>query len=256
MSPQAIFRTMGGAGPNCVLIHGFASDRMSWAANAAALLGMARVHALDLPAHGEAEADVGDGSIDVLAKSVAVALEESQINKAHVIGHSLGGAIALKLAANHPNIIASLTLVAPLGLGAGVDLDFLRKIINCSDHDSTLVLLRRLVVKPHFINKFLAKRLSDQLAKPGIRESWLKIIDQLKSVENNDIPKALNSLPRHVPKLVVWGDQDSVNPLSRARLEEFGLTPSIIAESGHIPHIEKADQFNRLVSALLYSFGH
>ena len=256
MSPQAHFKTMGGTGPDCVLIHGFASDRMSWAANTVALMGVASVHAVDLPAHGEASADIGDGSIDALANSIAVALEENQISKTHIIGHSLGGAIALKLAAKHPDIIASLTLIAPVGLGSGLDYYFLRGITNNSDHDATLVLLRQLVVKPHLINKLVVKRLLDQLAKPEIRKSWSKIIDQLQSVAEFDVPGTLKSLPHSLPKLVIWGDGDHINPLCFARLEEFGLKPTIIAETGHIPHIEKADPFNRLATSFLSSLDH
>ena len=56
------FKTLGGEGPDLVLIHGFGSDRLSWAGNSPALMTVARVHSLDLPGHGDSlAAEAGDG---------------------------------------------------------------------------------------------------------------------------------------------------------------------------------------------------
>ena len=63
------FKTLGGEGPDLVLIHGFGSDRLSWAGNSPALMEVARVHSLDLPGHGDSlGAEVGDGSPLALAE--------------------------------------------------------------------------------------------------------------------------------------------------------------------------------------------
>ena len=48
-----LFKPLGGKGPDCILIHGFGSDSLAWAANVPALLPLARIHAVDLPAHGD-----------------------------------------------------------------------------------------------------------------------------------------------------------------------------------------------------------
>ena len=115
------FRTLGGEGPDCLLIHGFGSDRLSWLGTTPALLPVVKVHALDLPGHGESGTDVGDGSLPGLARQVEAELAARALTRVHIIGHSLGGGIGLLLAAERPELVASLALLAPAGLGASID---------------------------------------------------------------------------------------------------------------------------------------
>ena len=65
------FRTLGGAGPSCLLLHGFGSDRLSWLGTAPALHQVATVHALDLPGHGQSSLADGDAGPRGLAGEIA-----------------------------------------------------------------------------------------------------------------------------------------------------------------------------------------
>lgn len=71
---------------------------------------------------------MGDGSVDALADRVAGALDQTGIGRAHLVGHSLGGAVALVLAEQHPERVASLTLIAPAGLGQQLDRNLLERL--------------------------------------------------------------------------------------------------------------------------------
>jgi pyruvate dehydrogenase E2 component (dihydrolipoamide acetyltransferase) len=109
-----------------VLVHGYGGDKNSWLFVQEPLSVDAVVHALDLPGHGTSGKDVGDGSLDTLAGVILGFLDALGIRRAHLVGHSLGGAVVTAVAAAAPERVRSLTLIAPAGFGSEVDADYLR----------------------------------------------------------------------------------------------------------------------------------
>jgi pyruvate dehydrogenase E2 component (dihydrolipoamide acetyltransferase) len=89
----------GADGDVVLLIHGYGGDRNSWLFLQEPLAARHRVYALDLPGHGTSGKDVGDGSIGILADAVVAVLDAVGAQTAHLVGHSLGGAVALAVAA-------------------------------------------------------------------------------------------------------------------------------------------------------------
>ena len=92
-----------GEGPPIVFIHGFGGDLNNWQFNQEALAERHATYAIDLPGHGGSSKDLGSGRVDVgaLAKAVTDFLDAQEIGTAHLVGHSLGGAVALDLALDH-----------------------------------------------------------------------------------------------------------------------------------------------------------
>src|SRR5215472_1650887 len=117
---------VGDDGQVVLLIHGYGGDRNSWLFVQQPLAEQHRVYALDLPGHGTSSKDVGDGSLPVLAGAVVSVLDAIGADRAHLVGHSLGGAVAIAVAARDPGRIASLTLIAPAGFGAQINAAYLR----------------------------------------------------------------------------------------------------------------------------------
>src|SRR5262249_60062727 len=109
-----------------LLVHGYGGDRNSWLFLQEPLAARHRVYALDLPGHGTSSKDVGDGSVGTLAGAVLGVLDAIGAGRAHLVGHSLGGAVAVAAAARDPARISSLTLIAPSGFGPQVNADYLR----------------------------------------------------------------------------------------------------------------------------------
>src|SRR5437763_10923264 len=158
-SPSGLaWAELGGKGPKALLLHGFASDRLSWIANQPALEGVLSLASLDLLGHGESAMDVGDGDVATLAERVAAAMDERKLLGVHLVGHSLGGAIALVLAATRPELVASLVLIAPAGLGRQIDPVFLSEFPELSQPQEAQALLTRLVARPRLIGKPLISR--------------------------------------------------------------------------------------------------
>jgi pimeloyl-ACP methyl ester carboxylesterase len=117
-----LFYTLAGeVGPPLVLVHGSWADHHDWDAVAPALSQRFRVLTYDRRGHGQSERPPGPGSLDEDAADLALLIEQSGLAPAHVAGHSLGGSIALRLAAQYPQLVASVTVHEPplFGLLAG-----------------------------------------------------------------------------------------------------------------------------------------
>ncbi|MBV9653991.1 MAG: acetoin dehydrogenase dihydrolipoyllysine-residue acetyltransferase subunit, partial [Acetobacteraceae bacterium] len=128
-----------------VLIHGFAADLNLWMFNQPALAERHRVLALDLPGHGGSGKAVGNGDVVSLADAVGAFLSARDIPKAHLVGHSLGGAVAIQLAREKLAHVASLTLIAPAGLGPEIDGAFISGMVEASRRKQVQPLLEKLV---------------------------------------------------------------------------------------------------------------
>lgn len=249
---ELAFKTLGGRGEDLVLIHGFGSDRLSWAGNAAALMDVARVHALDLPGHGDSlDGDVGNGSPEALAAAVGAGLDHHGLDRVHLVGHSLGGSIAMLVALAMPERVRSLSLLAPAGLGHGIDHDFLRSYPELSNADDAASLLQRLVTRPQLINRFTVARVLEQLDRPGARTALRRIADGIIAHEAALADAAGRMAATGLPRLVIAGGADRINPPDEASLARFGGCSVLIPEAGHLPHIEAARQANTEITAFL-----
>jgi pyruvate dehydrogenase E2 component (dihydrolipoamide acetyltransferase) len=104
----------------------FRGDKNSWQFEQEPVSAGRTVYAVDLPGHGTSDKDVSDASLDRLARAVLGFLDEVDAARAHLVGHSLGGAVVVAAAALAPERIRSLTLVAPAGFGSRPDVEYLR----------------------------------------------------------------------------------------------------------------------------------
>ena len=245
------FKTLGGEGKDIVLIHGFGSDRLSWLANSPALMTVGRVYALDLPGHGDSSTEIVTGSMDELADAVADVLIESGMSNAHLVGHSLGGGIAILIAARHPDLVASLTMIAPAGLGTHIDQDFLSAFPQLADVEGALTEMRRLVARPQLINKMTAQRVMAQLSREGARDALARIAAAIPAGDEAIREACRAVAARGLPRLVIWGEEDRINPIDDARVATFGGERQMVPQTGHLPHIENFKAVNDILCAFI-----
>ena len=250
------FKTLGGEGNDLVLIHGFGSDRLSWAGTSPALMEVARVHSLDLPGHGDSLAvEAGDGSPLALAEMVADALDANGITRAHLLGHSLGGAIAMVLALAQPGRVLSLSLLAPAGLGRELDREFLAAFPELETKEDAEALLQRLVSKPLLINRFTIARVLEQLERPGARDALRGIARGMLAQEAQAGDWAGQLASTGIPRLVIFGGADQINPPDTTSLVSFAGRTLVIPEAGHLPHVEAARQVNDALTDFIKNVG-
>ena len=250
---SAVLHRLGGKDgrPDVVLIHGFGADRLSWLANAPDLFDAFRISAVDLPGHGEAEPLSGDVSLAGLADAVIAALDPLGPDPFHLVGHSLGGAIALEIAARAPARVRSLSLIAPAGLGKGVDGDFLELFPQLRDADDALALLQRLVTRPRLINPPMVAHVLKHLEKPGRRAALASAALALRAIETALADAVAAVGKSDIPRMTIWGAADTINPLDPDKLAVFGGAQHIVAAAGHMPQIEDFKSVNGWLKAFL-----
>ncbi|KAB2872783.1 MAG: acetoin dehydrogenase dihydrolipoyllysine-residue acetyltransferase subunit, partial [Bauldia sp.] len=135
-------------GEAIVLLHGFGADMTTWMFNQAALAEDRPVYALDLPGHGGSEKDLDDGSVAALAAVVRDYMDAVGLGSAHLVGHSLGGAIAAAVALDAPDRVTALTLIAPAGLGPEIAGAFIEGFIGESRARKLRPIIEMLVADP------------------------------------------------------------------------------------------------------------
>ncbi len=231
-------------GTPVVFLHGFGTDQTSWRGVWAGLEATRRILAIDLPGHGRSEAP-GQASFGGLVDAVQDVLDDEGISRLHLVGHSLGGAVALGLVESGLCDVRSLCLVAPVGLGAEIDGAFLSGLTRSEREESLAPWLRRLfagpgIVTPAFVRATLRSRSS---ASRGFQEALRDAVfaDGTQTIALRHVLERIT-----MPTKVVWGLQDAIIPIRHAR-----RLPGAVAlhslSSGHMPQLEEAS----LVTALI-----
>jgi len=222
---------VAGAGEPVVLIHGLSGSGRCWARNVGPLARRFRVHVVDLVGFGSSRA--GRFVLRDAASHLAAWLDSLGVERAHVVGHSMGGAIAADLAAEFPARVERLVLVDAVGV------PFERGYLQ-----HALGLVRGLC---HLPVGFLPV-----LARDACRAGPLTLAQATRDVLAADLtPK----LPRiEAPSRLIWGERDYIVPLALGRrlcrlLRQADLV--VIPGAGHNPMWDRPAEFNRAVLEFL-----
>lgn len=242
----------GGEGAPLLLVHGFGADRRTFTANQPALSAVADVWSLDLPGHGSSPWTEGaTPSAAAFADAILRALDAAGVERVDIVGHSLGGAVSGVFAARYPERVRSLTALAASGLGRPVPRVFVETLPTLTDVEATEHLLQRLFVRKSLASRRLALYMLDDLEKPGRRAALSRIASEMTAI-SAEADAAFGAVAQSgLPRLVIWGGGDSVNPLDEERLAAVGGERFVIPEVGHLPHVEGAVAVNRRLPAFL-----
>ncbi len=218
-------------GPRIVLLHGLAGDVQSWAQVAAALMRAGRhVTAIDLPGHGSTSVEAAD--IDTMAATVAAFLDGLDGEPIELVGHSLGGAVAARVARRASSRVRRLTLLAPVGLDRAIDVDFVRGIVRARTSGGLQHLLRRLVVRPATLTTAQLDALAAELSRGRLINLADTTVDD--GGQQIDITGDLRALA--MPVRVVWGVQDRIIPWTQVSQAGSRTAVHLIQDAGHVPH--------------------
>jgi pyruvate dehydrogenase E2 component (dihydrolipoamide acetyltransferase) len=227
-------------GDPVVLVHGFGGDKNSWLFVQQPLAESHTTHALDLPGHGASDKDVGDGSLDTLAGVVVGFLDALGVGRAHLVGHSLGGAVVAAVARADPGRVASLTLLAPAGYGADADAEYLRGFAAAASRRELKPLLGRLFADESLVTRQLVDDLLRYKRLDGVDKALSTVLGTLLTDSGEqaiDTPALLAGVD--VPVTVVWGTGDRVLPMPE------GVGERVAA--GHMLHMEAANDVVRVL---------
>ena len=253
--------------PPLLLLHGIGRSLEDWDAQHDRLAGDHRVISVDLPGFGLSDPPPGRVTLAALADGVAATVDAlGEHRPLHVMGNSLGGAVAMRMLAAAPARIATLTLVNSAGFGKevtaalrilavpGLGKPLLRRIDARSAyrierslfHDRAHVtpervdLAVRVAARPHNARVFL-EAARDLGTFRGVRASWRQtLLGQVAAQAK--------------PTLIVWGERDLILPaahLAAARAAFPHAQTHLFPDTGHLPQIERADDFADLVRPFL-----
>lgn len=242
-----------GEGVPVLLLHGFGADLNTWMFTQTALSEGRRTVALDLPGHGGSTKDVAAGDAAQFADAVDAALAALDISRAHLVGHSMGGAVALTVAARNPSRAASVTAIASAGLGPDINIAFIEGFIRATRRKDAVEVLQMLVHNPALVSRTMVedvlryKRLDGVAAALNtVAQAWfgggrqsVNLIDALGVIA--------------APVQLVWGRSDRIVPIAHAEALASRVPVHALEDTGHLPHMEKAGEVNRLLRRFIES---
>lgn len=226
-----------------VLVHGYGGDANSWLFVQEPLAAGRRVYALDLPGHGSSSKDVGDGSADTLAGAVLGMLDALGIERAHLVGHSLGAAVVAVAAATAPRRVQSLTLVAPAGFGP-VDAEYIRGFAAATSRRELKPLVGRLFADEALVTRQLVDDLLRYKRIDGVDTALQRLVDTLLDGDRQRIDTGARLAGVEVRTVVVWGRADRILPPTD--IKTVGSV-HLVDGAGHMVHMERPAEVRRAV---------
>lgn len=240
-------RRGGAAGTPVVLLHGFGGDLDNWLFNLDALAEVAPVVALDLPGHGESDARLPGASLAELASFVARTLDALEVGRAHFVGHSMGGAIAARLALDQPQRVASLALIASAGLGDEINAGYIDGFVAAASRRELKPVAQQLFADAALVTNRLLDDLMKHKRIDGVTELLRALGNQLFA-GGRQAEQPVRELARtDQPVLVIWGKEDRIIPAAHAANAPAGAALEVLEGAGHMVMMEKASEVNALL---------
>ncbi len=260
---RVIYR-VAGSGPPIVLIHGMLNSSSHWRQVA---LNLAREHTVvapDLIGHGDSAAPRGDYSLGAHAASIRDLLAAIGIDRATIVGHSLGGGVAMQFFYQFPQRVERLALISSGGLGREVT-----PTLRTAALPGVSPLLA-LTIRPRLVGALAqagarlrergvgagvyvqaAARALRPLQSAGAREAFLHTLRSVIDVHGQRVSATDRLyLLEALPTLIVWGERDNTIPLAHGRAAHAAIPHSsfrTLPRAAHFPHLEDADGLSELL---------
>jgi len=243
----------GGSGPVLVLIHGITGSAATWDDVLPWLAERHTVVAPDLFGHGRSAKPRGDYSLGAYANGIRDLLEVLGIPRATIVGHSLGGGIAMQFAYQFPERCERLVLVSSGGLGREVHVMLRAAALPGSEWVLPVICTQGLLDAVDGVARFVGR--AGLRAAPDLEEIWRgyaslgdadcrqAFVHTLRTIIDPS-GQRVNATDRlylaaELPTMVVWGERDRVIPVTHARAAHAAIPGSrleLFPDAGHFPH--------------------
>lgn len=244
--------------PAVILLHGFGASLHTWEPWAQALSADHRVIRFDLPGSGLSPPDpTGQYTDDRSMQLLLALMDQLQLQRASLVGHSIGGRLAWRLAAEHPARVDRLVLLAPDGFASNgfeygktpevpASFKLMRQVLPRPVLHLSLV---GAYADPAALTAEMERRYFDLIRAPGSRDALLARMAQTRLVDPVPLLRRIQA-----PTLLVWGEQDRAIPISNAA-DYMAAVPTIqllsLPDMGHLPHEETPGRALPAVRAFL-----
>ena len=243
-----------GSGQPVVLLHGALAAGITWYPVIGPLSALFRVIAPDIVGYGQSDKPTGRYDRSYYCAWLAAFLDALGVEKAHVVGHSQGGAIALQFALEHPARVDRLVLVDFAGLGNGVPLGVILAMLSYTllpSRATGLWLSRYAMRNPHSIDPALGEYMIQVTKASGGRRSLLQ------GRTHTRIPAGqLGQITQQT--LIIWGRDDRFLPMAQGAAAAEAMPRAelhVIPEAGHVPFFDQPQAFNDVLIRFLRGEG-
>ena len=255
-----------GEGLPLVMLHGGGPGASAWSNFGSALPGFAEYfHTLlvDQPGFGDSEKPAVVGNYYRFAADALVALlDELGLEKVHLLGNSLGGGTAMRLALEHPGRVGRLVLMGPGGLSLNLfhadPTDGVQRLMDFAanpSRDALRAFISTMVVDQSLVTDELVEERYADATAPGAQEAMASMGMSFwnpETAEDGMLWREAHRLRKQV--LLTWGREDRVNPLDGA-LVALKLLPKaqlhVFPNCGHWAQVEAAEEFRAISTAFL-----
>lgn len=255
----------GDKGTPVVLVHGLGGSIENWVKNIDPLARSHRVYAPDLKGFGRTDKTPLLRDLDELVQFIGDFMQVMHIEKASLVGNSLGGGLVLQFAVNFPQKVAKLVLVDNAGMGRAVIVNFkvvsipiIGELLSKTSKKGTAGLWRKIVFDPSLVTDELVEQTYQLAILPGASKALLAALRAGISFRGQRAsltrPLLESAAKLSVPTLVVWGQQDRIIPVAHAQIAVKtipGARLQLFDRCGHMPQLEHPDEFNNLVLEFL-----
>lgn len=253
--------TAGDRGSAVIFLHGVGCHIEFWEKNIAALAKDHRVFAIDIVGYGRTDKPEVDYTFEFMADFVLDFMKTMGIDKASLVGNSMGGGIAITVASQAPERVEKIVLVDPVGVGKGLSpvmrlmsLPVIGDFLTKPSKKGVLLQMKSCLYDPSHASDDFIDRATLINALPGNQRSFLsllRITAGMSGVRKELIADFSERLQRiKSPILLVWGKQDQVLPVAdaEAAVKKMGNARlHIMDQAGHCPQIDKPEEFNTAV---------
>ena len=253
-----------GDGPPFILLHGSGPGVSGWSnfkGNLPVLSRSFRVIVPDMPGFGLSDAvELPRAYPRVAADSVAFLMEQLGIEKAHVLGNSMGGYVAAELALAHPDRVDRLVLMGPGGLAVSIfnpdpseGARRLTEFMTNPTREGMVAWVDCMVADKRVVDDELIDERMANALRPGAIESAMAIFMSLAQ-HPEEVPLYARADKIKQPTLITWGRDDRMLPFEQS-VFAFRRMPRaelhVFSRCGHWAQVERKDEFERVVTEFL-----
>jgi pyruvate dehydrogenase E2 component (dihydrolipoamide acetyltransferase) len=241
------FAKRGEGNAAIVLVHGFGGDLDNWLFNIDALAQQATVYAFDLPGHGQSSKDITDPTLRGLSQALVAFMDVAGVGTAHLVGHSLGGAVAMQTVIDAPHRVRSLSLIGSAGLGPEINAGYIEAFITAASRRELKSALEHLFARKELVSRQLVDDVLKYKRLDGVDEALKKLSSALFSGGRQQAQLGDALRDANIPILVVWGEDDEIIPARHATTLVGKARTHVIGGAGHMVQMEAANAVNSLL---------
>jgi pimeloyl-ACP methyl ester carboxylesterase len=259
------FWAAGDKGTAVILIHGLGGSVENWGLNIEALAQHHRVYAVDLVGFGRSDKPAGQPTLSQGIQFIKDFIDGQRIDKASLVGNSMGGLVVLQFAIQFPNKVGKLVLVDSAGLGREVVFLFrlaaiplIGEFLTQPSRKGVAWLWGQIVYDSTLVTDNLVEQTYQMASLPGAQRCLLSALragvnflgqrpDMTRSIVDNLATIA-------APTMIFWGQQDRIISVAHAHVAAKRMPNAklhIFDHCGHMPQMEHSEEFNKLVLEFL-----